>query len=115
MVEMEWLRSGEAKGVKDEERVEENTMTNFRVFLAGENFDDLEIVFEIAWGSAALVCLFKGLTACAAPSVSTLAGYMTLLQIWIHHHFPMLCERLEDERYDETMPAANRYSPRGGD
>jgi hypothetical protein len=36
MVEKERLRSGEAKGVKDEERVEENTMTNFRVFLAGE-------------------------------------------------------------------------------
>ncbi|KAK2402896.1 hypothetical protein QL285_052382 [Trifolium repens] len=80
-----------------------------------KNFDDLETVSEIAWGLAALVCLYNGLTACTAPFVSTLAGYMTLLQAWIHHHFPTLCERLEDERYDETMPAANRYIPRGGD
>ncbi|WJX62688.1 hypothetical protein P8452_47654 [Trifolium repens] len=80
-----------------------------------KNFDDLETVSEIARGPAALVCIYRGLTACTAPSISTLAGYMTLLQAWIHHHFPTLCERLEDERYDETMPAANRYSPRGGD
>jgi hypothetical protein len=44
-----------------------------------KNFDDLETVSEIAWGPSALVCLYKGLTACTAPSVSTLAGYMTLL------------------------------------
>jgi hypothetical protein len=46
-----------------------------------KNFDGLETVSEIAWGPAALVCLYKGLTACTAPSVSTLAGYMTLLQV----------------------------------
>ncbi|WJX72719.1 hypothetical protein P8452_56565 [Trifolium repens] len=37
------------------------------------------------------------------------------VQAWIHHHFPTLCECLEDQSYDETMPSANRYSPRGGD
>jgi hypothetical protein len=46
-----------------------------------KNFDDLETVSEIAWGLAALVCIYNGLTACTAPSVSTLAGYMTLLQV----------------------------------
>ncbi|WJX88645.1 hypothetical protein P8452_70713 [Trifolium repens] len=79
------------------------------------NFDDLETVSEIAWGSAALVCLYKGLSTCTAPSVSTLTGYMTLLQAWIHHHFPTLCERLKNQSYVETMPAANKYSPRGGE
>ncbi|WJX83874.1 hypothetical protein P8452_66500 [Trifolium repens] len=28
---------------------------------------------------------------------------------------PTLCERLEDQSYNETMPAANRYSPKGVD
>jgi hypothetical protein len=46
-----------------------------------KNFDDLETVSEIAWGPSALVCLYKGLTACTAPFVSTLVGYMTLLQV----------------------------------
>jgi hypothetical protein len=46
-----------------------------------KNFDDLETVSEIAWGPDVLICLYKGLTPCPAPSVSTLAGYMTLLQV----------------------------------
>ncbi|KAK2409155.1 hypothetical protein QL285_044604 [Trifolium repens] len=79
------------------------------------NFDDLETVSEIAWGSTALVCLYKGLSTCTAPSVSTLTGYMTLLLAWIHHHFPTLCERLKNQSYVETMPAANKYCPRGGE
>jgi hypothetical protein len=46
-----------------------------------KNFDDLKTVSEIAWGPAALVCLYKGLTAYTAPSVSTLTGYMIVLQV----------------------------------
>jgi hypothetical protein len=46
-----------------------------------KNFYDLETVSEIVWGPVALVCLYKGLTACTAPSVSTLTDYMTLLQV----------------------------------
>ncbi|MCI27472.1 hypothetical protein A2U01_0048671, partial [Trifolium medium] len=32
---------------------------------------------------------------------------MTLLQAWIHAHFPHICGRVEDARYDESQPAAN--------
>jgi hypothetical protein len=46
-----------------------------------KNFDHLETVSDIAWGPAALVCLYKGLCVCTAPSVSTLAAYVTLLQV----------------------------------
>ncbi|MCI34283.1 serine/threonine-protein phosphatase 7 long form-like protein, partial [Trifolium medium] len=34
--------------------------------------------------------------------------------VWIHAHFPHICGRVEDARYDESQPAANKYIPKKG-
>ncbi|MCI65194.1 hypothetical protein A2U01_0086452, partial [Trifolium medium] len=33
---------------------------------------------------------------------------------WIHAHFPHICGRVEDDRYDESQPAANKYIRKKG-
>ncbi|WJX72540.1 hypothetical protein P8452_56408 [Trifolium repens] len=79
-----------------------------------EEGNEDETVSEYVWGPSALTFLYKGLSATTAPSVSTVIGYMTLLQAWIYHYFPTLCARLEGQSYDETMHGANKYSPISG-
>ncbi|MCI44224.1 serine/threonine-protein phosphatase 7 long form-like protein, partial [Trifolium medium] len=36
------------------------------------------------------------------------------MQAWIHAHFPHICGRVEDARYDDSQPAANKYIPKKG-
>ncbi|MCI20975.1 hypothetical protein A2U01_0042139, partial [Trifolium medium] len=43
----------------------------------------------------------EGLSTTAAPGAKVVTGYMTLLQV-------------EDERYNEAQPAANKYIPKNG-
>ncbi|XP_045822299.1 protein MAIN-LIKE 1-like [Trifolium pratense] len=77
-------------------------------------FKNLEIVDNYAWGAAALTHLYKGLSAATVPKVKIVAGYMTLLQAWIIQHFPSLCGQVENERYIEAQPAANKFLPKKG-
>ncbi|XP_058734224.1 protein MAIN-LIKE 1-like [Vicia villosa] len=46
-----------------------------------------------AWGVAALTMLYAALDAAYRPNTRQLAGYLSLLQCWIHKHFPRICEQ----------------------
>ncbi|MCI05639.1 serine/threonine-protein phosphatase 7 long form-like protein, partial [Trifolium medium] len=57
-------------------------------------FDDLELANTYAWGASALAFLYNGLSATNTPKWTTVTCYMTLLQAWIHAHFPRICGRV---------------------
>ncbi|XP_045797637.1 uncharacterized protein LOC123891792 [Trifolium pratense] len=80
-----------------------------------EYFEDLELVSDYAWGVSALAFLYNGLSAANMPKWTTVTSYMTLLQAWIHAHFPRICGGVQVSRYDESESAAMKYIPTKGD
>ncbi|KAK2438685.1 protein MAIN-LIKE [Trifolium repens] len=58
-------------------------------------FRNLETLHTFSWASAALVCLYDNLNDASMFSTKALAGYATLLQCWIHEHFPSLGRRAD--------------------
>ncbi|KAH7866730.1 hypothetical protein Vadar_024157 [Vaccinium darrowii] len=61
--------------------------------------------------SVALTYLYKQLGTASRKGVRQLCGYTTLLEAWIHEHFPML-QQLENPSYIEELPRAHRLLPR---
>ncbi|PNX87105.1 hypothetical protein L195_g043191, partial [Trifolium pratense] len=78
-------------------------------------FEDLELVSDYAWGVSALAFLYNGLSVANMPKWTTVTSYMTLLQAWIHAHFPRICGGVQVSRYDESESAAMKYIPTKGD
>ncbi|MCI41535.1 hypothetical protein A2U01_0062768, partial [Trifolium medium] len=56
-----------------------------------------------AWGPATLAFCYWELTNVTIPRYKYLAGYATLLQACINHHFNSIC-REEDDEYEEHFP-----------
>ncbi|GAU50247.1 hypothetical protein TSUD_188990 [Trifolium subterraneum] len=50
---------------------------------------------------------------CNCPKCRYVAGYLTLLQSWIYHHFNGIGGE-EDDKYEEHIPHASKYSPMKG-
>ncbi|KAF1868525.1 hypothetical protein Lal_00008334 [Lupinus albus] len=72
--------------------------------------DDLLETFEYSWGSAVLVCLYRGL--CRAVIVKEqkeVGGCLLLLQSWAYDHIPILAPRLHDTTL-QFFPLVKRWS-----
>ncbi|PNX69656.1 hypothetical protein L195_g056838, partial [Trifolium pratense] len=73
--------------------------------------DEQSCESDYAWGVSALAFLYNGLSVANMPKWTTVTSYMTLLQAWIHAHFPGICGRVQVARYDESESAAMKYVP----
>ncbi|XP_045797638.1 uncharacterized protein LOC123891793 [Trifolium pratense] len=90
------------------ERYRRYTLIVYRMLLY---FEDLELVSDYVWGVFALAFLYNGLSVANMPKWTTVTSYMTLLQAWIHAHFPGICGHVQVARYDESESAAMKYVP----
>ncbi|MCI69788.1 hypothetical protein A2U01_0091051, partial [Trifolium medium] len=52
----------------------------------------------------------RELSNATVPNCKYLAGYATLLQAWVYHHFKGI-DGEEDVRYAEHLPRARKFVP----
>ncbi|KAH7848599.1 hypothetical protein Vadar_004993 [Vaccinium darrowii] len=71
----------------------------------------LEKVGTYAWGTEGLAYLCRQLGTTSRRGVRQMCGYTTLLEAWIHEHFPTL-QQPENPNYTEDLPRAHRWLPR---
>ncbi|KAJ1387865.1 Aminotransferase-like, plant mobile domain [Sesbania bispinosa] len=79
-----------------------------------ELFRDLDMVGTFAWGAAALAFLYENLKDASFYNTRQIAGYMTLLQVWIYEHFPHIVPRQPNSSYEEGKPLSKRWAPLRG-
>ncbi|XP_024628922.1 protein MAIN-LIKE 1-like [Medicago truncatula] len=70
--------------------------------LQDQYFRDLDLVSGFSWGAAALAHLYKELNNAARWNCSQVAGYLTLLHVWVFHHFPSMGSNDVWEKYVEN-------------
>ncbi|XP_024626894.1 protein MAIN-LIKE 2-like [Medicago truncatula] len=78
-------------------------------------FRDLDLVSGFSWGAMTLAHLYKELNNAARWNCSQVAGYLTLLQAWVFHHFPGMGSKDVWEKYVENQyPRAMLFLPLSG-
>lgn len=78
-------------------------------------FRYLDLCAGYSWGAAALAHLYKELNNAARWNTSQVAGYLSLLQAWVFHHFPGMGSKDVWEGYVENQyPRAMLFLPLHG-
>ncbi|KAH7858050.1 hypothetical protein Vadar_019523 [Vaccinium darrowii] len=72
---------------------------------------NLDEVDTYGWGTGCLAYLYRQLGTASRKGVKQLCGYTTLLEAWIHEHFPTL-QQPQNPNYSEELPRAHRWLPR---
>ncbi|KAI3997547.1 hypothetical protein MKX01_029378 [Papaver californicum] len=71
--------------------------------------EDLNKVNTYSWATACLACIYHHLGQGSRSEVSSMAGCMTVLQVWVYDHFPTLQRHDIKSGYEESEPRAALY------
>ncbi|XP_045798015.1 protein MAINTENANCE OF MERISTEMS-like [Trifolium pratense] len=115
--EVKTTKGAHARFVYLKELLEKHTTVVNKVEVDGDKdtFERFGLGSHIcmAWGTAALTFLYQELTNGIVPSCKYVAGYMTLLQVWIYDYFVDTGGSL-DTQYEQQYPQATKYDPTKG-
>ncbi|KAI3920719.1 hypothetical protein MKW98_005545 [Papaver atlanticum] len=73
--------------------------------------ENLEEVNSYSWATACLAWIYHHLGQGSRTEVYSMAGCMTILQVWIYDHFPVLERHNFVGGYEECNPRASLYVP----
>ncbi|XP_026434329.1 protein MAINTENANCE OF MERISTEMS-like [Papaver somniferum] len=71
--------------------------------------DPLEKVHEYFWGTSCHAWLMEELKKASRVGISQVAGNVSLLQAWIHDHFPILKLAIENPAWKKGDPRGTKY------
>ncbi|KAK1257614.1 hypothetical protein QJS04_geneDACA002451 [Acorus gramineus] len=69
---------------------------------------EIDNISSFGWGAATLAHLYRQLGIASRANCRQIAGYLTLVEVWVYEHLPFLSPA-PDNGYDEVTPRTNRW------